>query len=88
MQSSKLLVARLSCPELGTAQPQLVTFFLMLMYCFSIFYQGGGVRVYLLFFINFCNILNFFFADIKFLFIVEFTALKNAILACLFAMVD
>ena len=24
MQSSKLLVASLSCPELGTAQPQLV----------------------------------------------------------------
>ena len=32
VQSSKLLVARLSCPELGTAQPQLVSFFAIGVY--------------------------------------------------------
>ena len=35
VQSSKIVVASLNCAELGTAQPQLVTFFIVVCVMFS-----------------------------------------------------
>ena len=48
----------------------------------------GGVGKNLLFFISFCKILNFFFGEIKLLFMVALTELKNANFVRLFANVD
>ena len=42
MQSSKLLVASLSCAELGTAQPQLVFISVFTTSCIS-FFNGGPI---------------------------------------------